>query len=216
MKNKVVACILLFWQFSSHAQNIQNISLSPAFPGPTDSVRVNVDLVFTSGSCDLQFENHSVSNDTILINLYHCPGALTVICNTTDSINLGILAPGTYFTEVVVYTSSWSSPDPCSEFNPTDSGEIQLTVLPGSGIQENSSGQSHIYFDSNNKDIVLEGNYNSVQQIMLFNSMGQIVIKGNFDHSKRIHVPELSKGIYLYQLKSNNDKMVTGKILVND
>jgi len=216
MKNGLLIFLLIFWQLSSTAQTIQNISISPTFPGPTDSVKVIVDLVFTSGSCDLQFENHTVSNDSIKINLFHCPGALTVICNTTDSINLGLLPPGTYYTEVTVHTSSWSSPDPCSVFNPIDSGEIQVTILPGSEISEFPTGKAFIYFDLKSQDLVLEGNFNSVKQITLYNSFGQIVLKREFDHSNRISVPELSKGIYLYQLKSSDKKIVSGKILVKD
>lgn len=207
--------MMLLWSFSSPAQNIQNISFMPAFPGPLDSVKVIVDLVFTSGSCELQFENHSLSNDSIRINVFHCPGALTVICNTSDTINLGLLAPGTYSTEVIVHTSSWSAPDPCSDVNPTDSGDIQITVLPGSGINENSRLESFIYFDAGTKEIVLSGKQMADGQLLLVNSLGQICLKKEIEASTRISISDLSEGVYLYQLKSKSEKVITGKLVLS-
>ncbi len=212
MKKILLTCLIILWQFNSQAQNIQNISFIPAFPGPLDSVKVIVDLVFNSGSCELQYENHSMSNDSIRINVFHCPGALTVICNTTDTINLGLLAPGTYSTEVIVHTSSWSAPDPCSDVNPTDSGDVQITVLPGSGINENSLLESFIYFDAGTNDIVLSGKHAGNVQLILLNSLGQVCLKKEFGNTERISIPELSKGVYLYQLISDTEKIISGKI----
>lgn len=215
MFRKILPLIILSFGLQVQAQNIQNISYLPPFPGPLDSVKVIVDLVFTSGSCDIQFENHSVNNDSIRINVFHCPGALTVICYVTDTINLGLLNPGSFDAEVIVHTSSWSTPDPCTDINPTDSGSIQITVLPSSGIKESVEKKNSIIFHQQSKSIMLE-NYNEIgASILVFDVLGKMIIDGKFDQSNRIILPKVNEGLYLYLLRTNDAALSSGKFIVH-
>ena len=215
MFRKLLLVSFLLLQVSAQAQNIQNITYIPASPGPLDSVKVVVDLVFTSGSCEMQFENHSINNDSIRINVFHCPGALTVICNTSDTVNLGILNPGTYITELIVHTSSWSAPDPCSDVNPTDSASIPLTVLPPNGIKEFSKDVYSLSFNYAANILMLHGPAQKKMKVLLFNSLGALVLEKEIDSSMLLSVSELGAGVYFYTLLSEQNTSFKGKISVH-
>ena len=216
MLRKLLLSSFLLLQFNTEAQNnIQNISFTPQYPGPLDSVNVIVDLMFTSGSCELQFENHSVNNDSIRINLFHCPGPLTVICYVTDTINLGLFPAGSYVTEVIVHTSSWSAPDPCTDVNPSDSGIIQITVLPGSGISHYSIQEATIYYLSQTKEIVFTGPAQTKLSLLVFNSLGALVLKEDINSSVRLPAPNLIPGVYLFQLFDAAKNSHTGEFSVH-
>ncbi len=214
MFRKLLLLASMLWLTGSQAQNIQNITFTPAFPGPTDSVKVIAELVFNSGTCELQYENHAQSNDSIRINVFHCPGALTVICNTTDTINLGILQAGTHVVDLIVHIGTWSLPDPCSDENPVDSGNIQITVLPGSGLETASAKKSFVFYHRQAGEIILGGRAEKETSLFLFNAQGSLVLKQKFDGSNRIPVPTLSTGVYMYQIRTGEGNNYSGKFAV--
>lgn len=216
MLRKILFFVFVIFHMNSHSQNIMNISYDPVYPSELDSVKVFVDLVFTSGTCDIISQNHSISNDSIRINLYHCPGALTVICNTTDSINLGQLSAGNYYTEIIVHTSSWSSPTPCTDENPTDSGTVQIIVLPATSIaqlQQNKSENS-VKYNSANREFSLSQNSNLGTALFLYNAIGALVLQKNFDSSGKIQASELEDGVYFYNIIDGDQKMSSGRLTI--
>lgn len=77
------------WVFSQG--QILNITVDPANPTTADYVKVYVELAFNSGGCDLDFSGHSTNGNTTTASAMHCVGMLTVICNITDTFNLGYL-----------------------------------------------------------------------------------------------------------------------------
>jgi len=215
LKKLLTPFFLLFLICNTIAQNIQNISYQPPYPGPLDSVTVYMDLVFTSGDCALEYESHTISGDTIRINVHHCPGALTVICDVTDTIQLGTLATGNYFTEVVVSVGDWSSPDPCTNPVPIDSGNIQITVLPGNGIINTPNENVYLYFDSKNNELVLKNRSQQVSIIELYNINGSIIFQSEATNAGRIKAPAVSQGVYFFRVYDDKQEMARGKLLID-
>ncbi len=215
MYKKLLPFLFVLFFTSTKAQNIQSISFQPTYPGPLDSVKIIVDLMFTSGSCDMQYASHTISNDTVRINVFHCPGALTVICYTTDTIELDPLPGGNYYAEVIVHTASTFTPDPCTEFNPVDSADIQFTVLPGSGIDKGPSVANTIHYLNSSNELILTGTFLPGTEIHLYNVLGKLVFNKSFDNSNRIHLPNLSPGGYMFSLKSKDGTSSSGKFYVN-
>jgi hypothetical protein len=194
--------------------NIQSVSFLPSLPGPADSVKVLIDLRFNSGGCDLEYESHTVSNDTIEIHVSHCPGPLTVICYTTDTINIGPLAPGIYQTLVKVYTGSFIGPQPCADTIPVDSATVQIAVTAGTGISNPVSKAPVVFYNIAEKILVIEGLNSSEATLLLFNTQGEQVIRKKILQSEKVQLNDLSKGIYLYELRSLSGQSASGKLTV--
>jgi len=215
LKKLLIPFFLVFLVNSNTAQIIQNISYQPPYPGPLDSVTVYIDLQFNSGGCALEYGSHSISGDTIRINLHHCPGALTVICNVTDTIELGTLASGNYFTEVIVSVSDPFSPDPCTNPVPADSGDIQITVLPGTGIDKTKTGSINLHFDSDSRVLIFKNNPPEGSMLALYNINGSIVLQTEVPASGFVKTPAISKGVYFYRLYEDKKELTRGKILID-
>ncbi len=208
--------VLLFLVQCLYAQNnIQSVSFLPSLPGPADSVKVLIDLRFNSGGCDMEYETHSVRNDTIEIHVSHCPGPLAVICYTTDTINIGPLPPGIYHTSIKVYTGSFLAPQPCADTIPVDSATTQLAVTPGTGILKPVLHAPLVYYDNSDKILVIDGLNGSVATLLLFNTQGDQVMRKKIQQSERVQLNNLSKGIYLYELRSSNGQSASGKLSVH-
>lgn len=214
MKKALLFFATIFSHLCSQGQYIQNISYDPVFPGPTDSVKILLELEFPSGDCVLNYATYDISNDSIRIEVFHCPGPLAFICNVTDTVNIGTLAQGNYYTEVIVHKKIYVSPDPCAGSSPVDSVDFSLTVLPGSAVGKVTKANPFVYFQSQSKSIILAESPRKNTHIILFNLLGSIVKEGVFDTSNRLPVPDLSKGVYLYTLTMEDGKTGSGKFSI--
>lgn len=215
LKKLLTPFFLLFLICNTTAQNIQNISYQPPYPGPLDSVTVYVDLVFTSGDCALEYESHTISGDTIRINVHHCPGALTVICDVTDTVQLGTLASGTYYTEVVVLVSDPFSIDPCTNPVPADSGNVLITVLPGTGIATPEVESFYLHYDSKNNELVLKNHLAEGSVVELYTINGSLIFQSELPTSGRIKTQTISQGVYFFRVYDDRQEMARGKLLIN-
>jgi hypothetical protein len=215
MSRKLLLIVFLLWQFSLQGQTIQNVYTTPTYPSVLDSVKVFADLQFSSGGCDVQYTVQAINNDSIRVDLFHCPGALTVICYTTDSVNLGLLQAGTYIAQVFVHTASPFTIDPCSEFSPVDSSSFSITVLPGSGITKRTMDKTQVYYQASSNELFLENAPSRSTRIFLFNTIGELALEQEFNSSGRIVLPELSEGVYLYRLVTADANSRSGKISIS-
>lgn len=90
--------LLLFVAFTAQAkaQWINSLSIYPPNPSITDSVYLIANCSFPSGACDDHTQAVSVNGNSITAWALHCVGMATFICNHADTLNMGLLAPGTY------------------------------------------------------------------------------------------------------------------------
>ena len=201
--------LLLF--INVEAQNIQLIRFSPASPTSNDSLTVYADLVFTSGGCDLQSQQIFQAGNNFNVVLYHCPGLLTVICNVTDTIHLGVLSADNYYINVEVMTGTYDSLGNCTNYIPTDYLSTPLTVSLPTNINE-VKYDSPIVLQINNK-LIFE-NVNSNFTFILTDALGKIVLSRSINpNSTEIILPEL-KGVYFYSLIQGSKKQFTGKLFL--
>lgn len=120
---------------------ITGFSVSPINPTTDDNIELMVEVQFNSGDCQVDNQGHNISGLSISGFSHHCVGALTFICPTTATFNLGQLAAGTY-TFNHTLTSGFGAPSCSPGIVADDTDQFQFTVSPTVGINE-------IDFDSN-------------------------------------------------------------------
>jgi hypothetical protein len=132
----IVVLYCAFWTTAVQAQFIQQLRLSPAQPVDNQPVKVIADLFFPNSDCPLDTLGIvQISPDRFEANALHCVGLLTVICNTSDTFDLGVLPAGNY--RFVLREEYGWLPSPCtvgSQPPAIDSIDFQVTV--NSGINE--------------------------------------------------------------------------------
>ncbi len=214
MTKKILTLALLLFFYGTHAQYIQNVRFEPQYPGPTDSILLILDLQFTSGDCLISSASHSVSNDSIRIEVYHCPGPMAYICEVTDTINLGVLAAGHYTTDIIIHRKVYISPDPCLGGSPVDSTNRQLIVYSSTGINDQESAKSSVIYLSDSRELILGSSNQKDATILVFNFVGSLLLEKNIYASDRIQTQPLSQGIYFYKLINQDGGSHSGKFVV--
>lgn len=99
--------IFIIISFSNvFAQQINSLTIIPANPTTTDTIKVISSTGFSSMSCNLTGSSVSVSSDSVIISATHTQGMLPATCTSVDTLTIGRLSAGTY---VVYYTLNWGS-----------------------------------------------------------------------------------------------------------
>ncbi len=123
--------------FYGQSGTITNIEILPVAPTTNDSVYLVGHFSFSSGGCEKQFFNASSSGTDVTAAAQYCLGALTVICDASDTVNLGILPAGNYNVDLTL--SSGSGPTPCTPgIVPDDSDTASFTVTSPTLISEHT------------------------------------------------------------------------------
>jgi hypothetical protein len=132
MKAKLTL-LFTFGILFTQAQYIDQISIYPPNPTSNDQVYFIAKCYFSSGSCNQKTQNIFVNGNQIYTSALHCTGALTYICDETDSFYIGNLPQGTY--HVNFQLDAGGGPLPCSPgivAGPSDS--LTFTVLDATGL----------------------------------------------------------------------------------
>ncbi|TAH39056.1 MAG: T9SS type A sorting domain-containing protein [Bacteroidetes bacterium] len=214
MLRTILILAILFFHSQVQGQNIVNVSTLPLYPGPQDHVKLLIDLSFNSGNCELFLETHSITNDSIQIDVYHCPGPLAYICTVTDTIDLGVFAQGSYSTTIRVHENNYFSPDPCAGGHVSDSGEYQLVVYPISDVSEYSNPSNLVFYSRDSQSLVLRGNTETMKSIEIFDAQGKQVLAQEINSRGKINIPELANGVYMFRLLMKSGSLSTGKLSV--
>lgn len=93
---KILFILVVLFTSQLNAQSINSLTVYPTQPGVNDSVYLIANCNFPAGSCDQHTQGASISGNVISAWAIHCIGMLSVICNATDTINLGVLPAGNY------------------------------------------------------------------------------------------------------------------------
>ncbi|GEM_PF-1801797 len=137
----LVVLALLLWAASFQplkGQQITNLMTYPAGVTGNEPAYLIASTLFTSGGCILN--NYTVTVDylpfvpVVQVAATYCMGVLTVICERTDTIPLGILPAGPYnvqFTVSVGFFDGNSCPPPYIQGS---TGNVSLIVNPVSPI----------------------------------------------------------------------------------
>jgi len=187
--------------------NITSIEIIPASPAITDSVYLVAHLSFSTGSCDQQSFSASVVGNNVVASSHHCVGALTVICSASDTVNLGVLAPGTYNVDLTL--TSGAAPIPCTPgFAPDDNDTTSFIVIAPTEIQTHN-------FDF---DMAPNPAYNELRisgksigdksnmKVAVYTQDGKLLIDAALPQNGIVNVSELSAGIYFVQVGNSSVK----------
>ena len=195
----VISSALLFAQ-----GGISSITVVPTNPTVDDGVVIYVDVQFSSGDC--QLDNQGVGTNGFNIGAYahHCVGMLTVICETTDTFEIGQLPAGDY-TFYFTLTSGFGGPGCSAGIVPDDVGQILFTVTNSVGIQELTSESGFIYPNPTTGIISLKKPLTC--QTILSNIEGQKLRE--FDAgNKELDLSDLPAGIYFLSNEIGRYKFV--------
>lgn len=217
MKNAFLFA-LFFAPFGAFSQG-QIISLTVDPPNPTtaDFVRVYAELMFTSGGCDLDNQSHNTSGNITTATANHCLGMLTVICDITDTFELGYLSAGTHQFDLTI--TSGSAPAPCTPgTSPNDSETISFNVQSGVGVQENEESLVSVYPNPAGDFMIMEidSKYtDGLSQIVVTDALGREVMLISEIHTAKtvMDITSFSKGFYFFRLEQHQMIVTTGKFI---
>lgn len=205
--------------FSFSQGQIMSITVDPANPTTNDLVTVYVDLMFNSGGCAMDNQGNSTTGNTTTAYAMHCVGMLTVMCDVTDTFDLGYLQAGNHTFNFTL--SSGSGGAGCSPgIVPDDTDNLSFTVTQALGI-EDPSNNSKVSFYPNpmntSATIKINGYVESeFLHLEILDATGRIVMsKENISSDEILIVNKnLESGIYFYRLLENGNLIAIDKFVV--
>lgn len=186
---------------------ITSIEIVPAVPTIADSVYLVAHLSFSSGSCEQQYFSASVVGNNVIASSHHCVGTLTVICPASDTVNLGLLAAGTYNVDLTL--SSGAAPIPCSPgFAPDDNDTLSFTVIAPTAIQ---SVDFDFKMSPNPAETELRISGPGIQnrsnlKVSIYAQDGKLLISSVLPDHGIVDLTELTAGIYFVQVGASSVK----------
>jgi hypothetical protein len=208
---KTITLFALLASITTHGQHLQQLSIYPANPSSTDSVRVIGDLMFFSGGCDLESSNISVNGNQIDVTVRHCPGLLAFICYISDTITLPPLPAGAYSLDFNVLVGTFDfNTGGCTNYSNGGQQSLAFTVAGTNNIPSVIATAPRLYFDDDRKAIVLAGIQKARIRIMditgrtLFDrtaSPGELPVTAN-------------SGLLIYSLQLPDGSVKSGRIRI--
>ncbi len=214
-------CGFFFSVMSFGQGSILGFTIDPQSPSVTDHVKIYVGLSFTSGDCPLDQKNHTTVGLMTDANTHHCIGMLTVICNTTDTFDLGYLPAGNHKFRLVL-TSGGGTPTNCTPgIIPDDIDSTLFTVALTTGMSDQSLNDQavSIYpnpFTDHTKIIVDPLIFVTDTEIKLIDVFGRIVKTYNNLEKNEVIISRdnLYQGVYFYYVTNNESIIALGKLVV--
>jgi hypothetical protein len=192
------------------SQSIQNISFSPALPGPTDTIYFYVDLEFPNGSCPLSNSSTGTVGNTVFASSLHCVGMLQVICNTTDTFMVEPLPVGNYTFDMTL--SSGAGPVPCSPGIVPNDNRTASFVVANLNINENQTKLNVEISPNPSSGIYMLNNINK-KKLFVYDVLGnQLLNHTTLSKYYQLDLSSYPRGMYLLKVVSN-DLIETHRLL---
>jgi hypothetical protein len=214
MKKLFNFCILLVLiSYSSKAQWINQLSISPIVPTTQDVIFVHCNASFPSTGCELLNDNVSISGNIIEVNANHEQGNLMVICTNTNSVSLGYLPAGNY--TLNYHTHIHTPPSPPS----SATGTLNFTVETITNIESDiSKNNIEIFPNPSNASFQFHGNLKEKDypiSLTILNLLGQEVYSiQHIDNMNDVITHNLPRGTYFVQVLSASEELFTTKLIV--
>jgi hypothetical protein len=215
MKIQLILSLCCLANFLSAQGVINSIEIVPSSPTVVDSVQLVGHFTFSHGGCEKELFVASVVGSSVIAEARHCLGMLTVICDESDTINLGILASGVYSVDLSLYTGFGMTP--CTIDSIADATDNStFTVSPATSALEvaldfkivpNPAASRIIFMTKNPQEF-------SEEPIRLFGSNGQRLIEKKFFEHCSLDVSDLCSGLYYIQIGGKNHTVLSRKIVI--
>lgn len=200
---------LVVFVASTFAQ-IDTVFISPAGPTTSDSVKVTAYTTFTSGGCDTLSLGVNPGS-LITVDACHQSGFTAVICHDSITINLGLLAAGSYDLDYIVrQPNPVTDPTNCTGEPVADSVRVKFTVTGSSGMGSLSAPKNLVMLFPNPTDgaIAIQYDLNKAEEgatLVIYNIVGQVVKQVPLINKKGAiieNISNLSKGSYFYRVET--------------
>jgi hypothetical protein len=175
--------------------------------------------MFTSGGCDVDSQGHNTLGFTTTASARHCVGMLAVICDVTDTFDLGYLQAGNHTFNFTL--SSGSGGPGCSPgIVPDDTDSFNFTVTQALGIEDPAqNNQVSFYPNPMNEMATLKINRSvdiENMRLEILDATGRVVmVKENISSNEiLVENKNLEFGIYFYRLTENDKLIATDKFVV--
>ena len=216
MKKYLLLIAFVIYGLCANAQFIQGFTISPSNPNSNDHLKIMANMSFSSGGCSDHQQFSSIQGTTISASALHCLGALSVICNYSDTFAIGQLAAGNY--RFIFSVNEGGGPSPCSPGivpGPTDS--ISFTVSQAASISELSEENISITYNALQGKIILHFNKPLTNgKVSLFNLTGQVLhAEALTALSQSLSAKELNAGFYIVEITSDKGHFAK-RILVQE
>ena len=182
---------------------INGIEVLPAMPTDDDSVYV-MTTVTTPNQGEYLGESHFVFNDTIYIDACYYSGMLTALETYIDTINVGLLAPGTYHVKLTARISNdFNQCVPTGQFQDSVFAPFEVTV----SNDINDLHQPVVSVYPNPASDVLNLKHNGLEVVSVVNAAGGLhrprLIAVSADLAQ-VSIAELPDGFYTVTLRDKN------------
>lgn len=203
----ISACLIAINSFS---QGITGFTMQPANPTTADSITIYAHVWFGNSNCDVLNQGHSLIGNDIMASAMHCQGALTVICNTTDTFAIGYLPAGAYVFDFTL-SSGFGGP-PCTPgITPDDQDTMMFDVTSAVGITE-PTGQNVTLYPNPATEVVLIESETALGELLLTDLTGRVVTRisatGNRTELPVANIPE---GMYLLLGNGINERIMVAR-----
>ena len=220
MKNLVLTISTFLLSINLYSQGqIMSITVDPANPTTNDLVTVYVDLMFSSGGCDMDNQGNSTAGNTTTAYALHCVGMLTVMCDVTDTFDLGNLQAGNHTFNFTL--SSGSGGPGCSPgIVPDDTDSFNFTVTQALGIEDPENNTKVTFYPNPMNEMATLKINESVDienlRLEILDATGRVVMVKENIYSNEILIENknLKFGIYFYRLTENDKLIATDKFVV--
>lgn len=198
---------------------IISITTNPTNPTTNDFVEVYVELMFTSGGCDVDSQGHNTLGFTTTASARHCVGMLAVICDVTDTFDLGYLQAGNHTFNFTL--SSGSGGPGCSPgIVPDDTDNLSFTVTQALGIEDPANNTKVTFYPNPMNDFAIikingDVKYENLS-LEILDASGRVAITQESISSNELFIENknLESGIYFYRLLENGNLIAVNKFVV--
>jgi len=200
-----VLALTLTVSIYSQGGSISSIEVIPSSPTTSDSVYLVGHFQFTSGGCEKQYFLASVAGSNVTASAHHCTGMLAMICDISDTVNLGLLSAGPYSIDLTL--SSGAAPIPCTAgIVADDNASSSFTVMAPTGIAEQAADFGIV--PNPVVDVLSFSGYGLNdylgEQIVIYSYSGQIVKSELLDAGLTTDVSQLPSGMYFVKIGSSS------------
>lgn len=105
---RVLFFILILTEYSVAQPHIDSLRIIPENPVSSDTIKI-ISYTFSTGApCSLDWYGVSLIDTVITVNTNYPPGPLAVLCNSVDTVTLGVLNAGCYEARYFMSTADTS------------------------------------------------------------------------------------------------------------
>lgn len=208
---KYLLSILFLFSFitMSYTQaTITGFTMSPTNPTSNDTIFIYANLQFSSSSCHLDNQSHSISGLSIEASTHHCFGLLTAICNTVDTFKINPMPAGNY--DFNLSLTSGSAPAPCTAGIAADDDSTFSFIVESSGpsgLGDPTTSNFILYPNPVRYQINLPSILGGTAYTIIGIS-GQVVKSGQVNNQMIDGLRTMSPGLYLLKLETLNGTIV--------